>query len=218
MNKIKILAAALVLASGQLLASGVATVSTGDGKSKVQMSIEYDAGHTRMNMPMESQQGSGYMLFRDGKVWMVANVQGQTMVMDVARMRAGHPATGGAALQQEFISARPTGQKARVAGFSGEVYELTWKETGQTRSDKVVLSEDPVVVEYSNAWLGMAEGMAAAMGHKMKNSISGYLRKEGLGMLKMGDSFEVVSIKPGKVDARRFNLPKSTFQMPSMPR
>ena len=37
-------------------------------------------------------------------------------------------------------------------------------------------------------------------------------------MLKMGDSFEVVSIKPGKVDARRFNLPKSTFQMPYMPR
>ena len=101
-----------------------------------------------------------------------------------------------------------------MAGFSGEVYELTWKETGQTRSDKVVLSEDPVVVEYSNAWLGMA----AAMGHEMKNRISGYLRKEGLGMLKMGDSFEVVSIKPGKVDARRFNLPKSTFQMPYMPR
>ncbi|WP_293653420.1 hypothetical protein [Thiolapillus sp.] len=47
MKKIKILAAALVLASGQLLASGVATVSTGDEKSKVQMSIEYDAGHIR---------------------------------------------------------------------------------------------------------------------------------------------------------------------------
>ncbi len=202
----------------QLHAAGVATLQSGDGQQKVTMTVEYDdQGRVRMNVP-ESPGASGYMLARDGKVWMVMNAEGQTMVMDMAQMAAMGTVNNDDTLQQEFVSAKPTGEKQTVAGFEGEVYELTWKEKGKTRTDKVVLSKDPLVVEYSNAWMKFAESMAKSMGQKMNNSIGQYFEKEGVGMLKMGDGFEVVSIKSGKANEQDFVLPKATMQMPFMQR
>jgi hypothetical protein len=204
----------LLLIAPSAFASGVATLVTGSGKNSETMVLEYDdQGHVRMNMP-KSREGAGYMLNRDGKVWMVMNMQGQVMVMDMARMAAMAAPTGDDAMQQEFISATPTGDKETVAGFNGEVYDLKWKDKKGVQSAKVVLSRDPVVVEYSNAWMQFAEKMAKSMGQKTRNSIGHYLERKGLGMLRMGDEFKVVSIKSGKVNAQDFVLPKATMQMP----
>ncbi len=214
MKMYRILGAVLLLSAPSVFAAGVATLATGSGQNSETMVLEYDdQGHARMNMP-KSQEGAGYMLNRDGKVWMVMNMQGQVMVMDMARMAAMAAPSGDDAMQQEFISAKPTGEKERVAGFEGSVYEMKWKDRKGIQSAKVVLSKDPVVVEYSNAWMQFAEKMAKSMGQKTENSIGRYLKKEGLGMLKMGDDFKVVSIQPGKVNAQDFVLPKATMQMP----
>ncbi|WP_144375388.1 hypothetical protein [Thiolapillus brandeum] len=209
-----ILGMALLLVAPSAFASGVATLATGSGQNSETMVLEYDdQGHVRMNMP-KSQEGAGYMLNRDGKIWMVMNMQGQVMVMDMARMAAMAAPTGDDAMQQEFISAKPTGDQEMVAGFKGEVYDLKWKDKKGVQSARVVLSRDPVVVEYSNAWMQFAENMAKSMGQKTQNSIGDYLKGKGLGMLRMGDDFKVVSIEPGKVNARDFVLPKATMQMP----
>ncbi len=122
--------------------------------------------------------------------------------------------SGDDTLRQEFISAKATGKKETVAGFVGEVYELSWKDKDGVHTAKSVLSKDPAVVEYSNAWMKLAENMAKSMGQKVDNSIGRYLEKQGLGILKMGDDFQVVSIKPGKVNEQDFVLPKATMQMP----
>jgi len=213
-NARQMMFAGLMFCVPQLFAAGIATLATGSGQNAETLVLEYDDnGHTRMNMPA-SQEGSGYMLSRDGKVWMVMNMQGQTMVMDMARMAALAAPSGDDTLQQEFISARATGKKETVAGFEGEVYELSWKDKAGKQTAMAVLSKDPAVVEYSNAWMKFAETMARAMGQKTDNSIGHYLEKEGLGMLKMGDDFQVVSIKPGKVNEQDFILPKATMQMP----
>ena len=206
--------AGLMLWAPQLFAAGIATLATGSGQDAETMVIEYDDhGRTRMNMPA-GQEGNGYMLSRDGKVWMVMNMQGQVMVMDMARMAAMAPPSGDDTLQQEFISARATGKKETVAGFVGEVYELSWKDRNGVQTAMAVLSKDPAVVEYSNAWMKLAENMAKSMGQKTGNSIGRYLEKKGLGVLKMGDDFRVVSIQPGKVNEQDFVLPKATMQMP----
>ncbi len=210
----RMMVAGLMLCATQLFAAGTATLATGSGQDAETMVIEYDDhGRTRMNMPA-GQEGNGYMLSRDGKVWMVMNMQGQVMVMDMARMAAMAPPSGDDTLQQEFISARPTGKKETVAGFVGEVYELSWKDRNGVQTAMAVLSKDPAVVEYSNAWMKLAENMAKSMGQKTGNSIGRYLEKKGLGVLKMGDDFRVVSIQPGKVKEQDFVLPKATMQMP----
>ncbi len=210
----RILSLALLLSAAPVFAAGVATLATGSGQNAQTMVIEYDDhGRTRMNMPA-GQEGSGYMLSRDGKVWMVMNMQGQVMVMDMARMAAMAPPAGDDTLRQEFISARPTGKKETVAGFPGEVYELSWRDRNGVQTAVAVLSKDPAVVEYSRAWMKLAESMAKSMGQKSDNSIGRHLEKKGLGVLKMGDDFQVVSIQPGKVNEADFVLPKATMQMP----
>jgi hypothetical protein len=214
MKKHKLLAVVCIFAMPSVFAAGIAELATGSGQGSETMVIEYDdQGHVRMNMP-KSQEGSGYMLTRDGKVWMVMNMQGQVMVMDMAKMAAMAGPGGDDAMQQEFVSAKATGGKETVAGFSGEVYELKWKDKSGVHSAQAVLSKDPVVVEYSTAWMQFAENMAKSMGQKAENSIGRYLDKQGLGMLRLGDDFKVVSIKPGKVNAQDFVLPKATMQMP----
>ena len=210
----RIFSLALLLSAAPVFAAGVATLATGSGQNVQTMVLEYDDhGRARMNMPAGAE-GNGYMLYRDGKVWMVMNIQGQVMVMDMARMAAMAPPTGDDTLRQEFISARATGKQQTVAGFVGEVYELSWKDRNGVQTAMAVLSKDPAVVEYSGAWMKLAENMAKSMGQKTDNSIGRYLEKKGLGVLKMGDDFQVVSIQPGKVNEQDFVLPKATMQMP----
>lgn len=221
---LKLLFFSLLLLSAPLFAGGKATIKTGKGGDTVTMVLEY-AGidRVRMNMPRQ-QEGNGYMLVSDGKAWMVMDMQGQVMVMDMAQMAGMARGMGGPsndeAIKQELIEARKTGRRASVAGYDGEVYEMTWRDNRGIHTADVVLSNHPDVVAYSRAWMGFAEGMASAMGkHKdMQNSIGSYLNKEGKGILKMGDEFEVQSIRPGNISDSRFKLPKATVQMPSMPR
>ncbi|WP_456379843.1 DUF4412 domain-containing protein [Thiolapillus sp.] len=212
----------LLLLTGPLLAGGMATIKTGKGSESVTMVLEYSgADKVRMNMPRQ-QEGNGYMLARDGKAWMVMDMQGQVMVMDMAQMagmaQGGPP--GNDAIKQELLKARKTGRKETVAGYDGEVYEITWRDNRGVHTADVVLSSHPDAVAYSRAWMGFAQNMERAMGggSDMNKSIGSYLNKEELGMLKMGDEFVVLSIKPGNISESRFKLPKATMQMPFMPR
>ncbi len=223
-HALKLIIFSLLLLAGPLLAAGKATIQTGKGGDKVTMVLEYSgADRVRMNMPQQ-QEGNGYMLVRDGKAWMVMDMQGQVMVMDMAQMAGMARGMGGPsneeAIKQELIKAKKTGRKESIAGYDGEVYEMTWRDNRGTHTADVVLSSHPDVVSYSRAWMGFAEGMASAMGKNkdMQKSIGSYLNKEGKGILKMGDEFVVQSIKPGNISDSRFKLPKATMQMPSMPR
>ncbi len=220
----KLVFLSLLLLAEPLLAGGTASIKTGKGADSVTMVLEYSgAGSVRMNMPQQ-QEGNGYMLARDGKVWMVMDVQGQVMVMDMAQMAGmaqgmGEPSNDDA-IKHELLKIRKTGGKETVAGYDGEVYEMTWRDNQGVHTADVVLSDHPDVVAYSRAWVDFAENMQKAMGKggSMKNSIGSWLDKEGMGMLKMGDEFAVLSIKPGNISKSRFKLPKATMQMPFMPR
>lgn len=224
MKPIRVLPLILFLIPPILLAGGKATLQGGKGGGAAIMELEYaESGKVRMNMPQE-QGGSGYMLARDGKAWMVMNVEGQVMVMDVAQMAGmardmGAP-SGDEALKHQFIEAKNTGRKEGVAGYEGEVYKMTWRDRRGTHTAEVVLSSHPDVVEFSRAWMKFASSMSRAVAEQdgSENSIGEYLNKEGKGLLRMGDEFRVVSIEPGKVDESRFTLPKATLQMPKMPR
>lgn len=214
----------LLLATPLLFAGGKATIKTGKGGQTVTMDLEYaGADKVRMNLPQQ-QEGNGYMLVREGKAWMVMDMQGQVMVMDMAQMAGmargmGVPSTE-EAIKQELIKAKKTGRKETVAGYDGEVYEMTWRDSRGVRTADVVLSNHPDVIAYSRAWMSFAKSMARAIDKNtdMKNSIGSFLDEEGKGILKMGDEFVVLSIEPANVSDSRFKLPKATMQMPFMPR
>ena len=224
LHTFNLIAISLLLFAGPLLAGGKATIKSGQGSQSVIMTLEYaDVDKVRMNMPQQ-QEGNGYMLMRDGKAWMVMDMQGQVMVMDMAQMAGMARGMGGPpqdeAIKQELIKSKRTGRKETVAGYDGEVYEITWRDNFGTHTAEAVLSTHPDVVEYSRAWMNFAQSMDSSMGHNAgsKNSIGSFLDKEGKGILKMGDEFVVVSIKTGNIGDSRFKLPKATIQMPFTPR
>lgn len=118
-----------------------------------QMQVYYqDDSHIRI----ESGQ-QGYMLVSGDKVYSVVNQGGQTMAMDMgemgkalseARKQYGNPDSGKSSAPED-VNIERTGRTQTVAGFEGEVHEVT--VNGEKRT--VVLSDDPKVVEVTRGFL-----------------------------------------------------------------
>ena len=200
-------------------ADGVAQVKSGDGKAT--MTIEYkDQTKVRMNVPDDDK---GYMLVSGGNAYTVADIQGQTMVMDMRKMARMAKSMGAQTddeddlFELELVEIKDTGQTEQIAGYKGHVHQMKWRDRDGEHTSEVVLSDNPEVVDFSNSWMYMAETMAKVIAEKglNKNSIGEYLRKNNQGILRLGDEFVVISIKSGSLPAARFEVPKSTFKMPS---
>ena len=185
------------------------------------MEVEYmDGGKLRMNVPKKEGRDS-YMLLLDGKTYVVSKSGSEIMVMDMAQlgsMARGMGMGGGDSFKQELMSYSKTGKSETVAGSKGSVYTLTWRDNKGTHTADAVLSGHKNVREFSEAWMEMAEAMAKSMGQQMitDKSIWYFLEREGVGVLRLGEDFRVVSIEPGKVDANRFVLPAEPMKMPNM--
>ncbi len=210
----------LLFASSTLLADGVAVIQS-VGSKKAGATVEYkDGDKVRMLSP---ESNKGYMLVRDGHVYTVANIQGQVMVMDMekmARMARSMGADSGDdddVFKFELIDISDTGKTEQIAGYTGKVYRMKWRDKDGVKTSEVVLSNDPDVVEFSHAWMYMAGVMTKIVSRQdlSKNSIGEYLQQKNLGMLRLGKDFLVRSIKPGPLPAERFIVPRSTFKMPS---
>ena len=205
-----------------IFASGVATIQ-GKNPQDSTMQVEYmDGGKLRMNVPKKEGRDS-YMLLLDGKTYVVSKSGGQTMVMDMAQLGSmargmGVDMGGGDSFKQELMSYSKTGKSETVAGYKGSVYTLTWRDSKGTHTADAVLSGHKNVREFSEAWMEMAEAMANSMRQQIitDKSIWSFLEREGVGVLRLGEDFRVVSIEPGTVDANRFVLPAEPMKMPNM--
>jgi len=176
-------------------------------------------------MSVDGQEGAdSYMLFRDGKALIVSHTQGQTMVMDMQKLSGMASQFGAATGQatQSFTSSvqkmEATGKKETVAGIKGEVYRLEWVENGKKRSDELVLSKDKAARAYTRAWMNVVRVMqkAGTQQEIRGDHLVARLDKKKLGILRLGDRFELKSIKPGKPDSARFAVPESTMEMPDL--
>jgi len=118
--------------------AGAADVGTSKGG---QMKFEYRGGDL-LRITTDGQDG--YMVVRDGEVFMVSNSQGQVMVLSLSQALGMFGAQAGAAspstVEGKLLALEPTGASETVAGIEGDAYwrVLICGDTGADRNRGVI--------------------------------------------------------------------------------
>ena len=214
----------LTLAPVCAFAGGTANLTANDNQGRqVTATVEY-IGTSRLRVTSPNQPGS-YMISRDGKIYNIAKVQGQTVVMeakDLMRMAGNMLPSPTAAIEEvsSVISLTPTSQKETVAGIQGTVYKLVYEDgKRQQRTEDLVLAPDSRASEFTTAAVRFGKTLAAATGTiipKGADDLVGRIQADGLGLLRFGTRIKLNSIDGATPAATRFNLPQGAFQMPDL--
>lgn len=212
-------AALLMIALSPLYAwaAGTATIET-DGESHT---IAWMNSNTiRVDMPAAE---GGYMIARDGKVYMVSteSAGGMPPVMEIGGMMQGFAEMGNSAeddhagpLAKHITSIKATGKKETVAGIDGDVYELTTTDKqGKSETMRAVFTDDPLAVEMTAAFIAFSETMVGA---ETIAEFTSALPKNKGGLLRMGDEMVVQSIVADPPSASAFELPAKPVNMGDM--
>ncbi len=219
----------LLAISFQVMAAseaGTAVFKSREAGSNSTTQFEYLNDSTaRMNVDGgKKQDGESYMLFKDGKALMIANTQGETMVLDMADLSNMASSLGISPEQQtqgftsSVQSMEPTGQDETVAGIKGELYKLKWTENGKVMEDDLVVTHDADAVAYTRAWMTVVRTIqvAGAKREVKGDHLVARLEKEDLGILRLGKRFELVSLDSKRPDEAHFVVPEATMQMPNL--
>lgn len=188
----------------------VAGQRAGDGANTSTLAWR-DAGTLRMDMGAQA----GYLLMRDDKVYSVTQSGSETQVMELSVMMKMMQSMGRPGAKNNsknpfgrVDSVAAIGATETVAGIKGRVYNMTWtNRDGDRQSDVAVLTNNPLVVEMTRAYVGIMDSMA---GKGMTRAFHKALPGKDQGLLRVGDQFRVQSI-------RRIDLPASTFVLPAKP-
>ncbi len=203
--------------AGNLAYAGAADLKSSDGDT---LKFEYRGDKLRINM----DDDQGYMVVDDTGLYVVRDSDGQLMVIDAGKMMKMFGAMAGSAApsvtSSEVVSLKSTGRKEEHAGISGEVYELQYKEEGNSKVQRaeLVLSGDARVLELSHAMSGMARVIAKSAGKSLEgaNEFERRLNKMGKGVLRYGDELYITAISDRKIDNARFVLPAEPQDLSSM--
>ncbi|MCK2184141.1 hypothetical protein [Halomonas getboli] len=208
----------LLAVSLPALADGQAILESQSGQGNATMQVSWAGDDLRMDFPQQAQ--AGYMLLKDGKGYMVSQMQGQTMVMDMARLKemaesmGNDQAVAGLTSQQadSVESLEATGEQQTVAGLEGDVYQLAWTDkAGNAHDDTLVLSDDARVRELMSAFHAYQRTMTGD-----PDPIAMALEERGLGMLSFGDRFRIASLSDETPAASRFTLPEDAMTFEDM--
>ncbi|WP_435106403.1 hypothetical protein [Arhodomonas sp. AD133] len=208
-------AGALALAALPAAAAGTATLEMENTTKQSMESMSYvwnDAGAARMGMPGEA----GYMVVRDGATYMVSGSGADAMVIDLGslqKMMGDKQKSGTGFGDTEVISVDATGETETVAGISGEVYDLKWRQEGSVEEARAVLSDHPLAFELTRGWATMADAFGTGP-EADKDGLMRMLMDRELGLLKVEGKFEIAEISDTEPDAALFELPAEpmTFQ------
>jgi hypothetical protein len=175
------------------------------------------------DMPVGTQ---AYQLMRDGKLYNVTVQDGQTVVMELGRMlrlmgrlASALPSSADDDVH-ELKDLRATGRSETVAGLRGEVYELVYlDDQGRTRREEIVLSNDPLAYELSQAMQAYARLIVEAMDKTVpqgRDQFAGRLRDQRVGMLRMGEFMRAVEVSRTAPAAARLALPAEPMALPDL--
>lgn len=207
------IAVSLLAAALPAFAGGTATVESAGGKSSARMQISWTGDKMRMDFP---QQAGTYMIVRDGKTYSVTDQGGQTMVMDISSMSqmadSQAAAEMGVQKAESVNSIEATGETETVAGIEGEIYTITWTDNqGEQQQNTAVLSDNELTVGLTEAFQSFADA-----GGGQPDPIGAAMAERGLGILRFGDSFTVISISGETPAAGEFELPAEPMDMQKM--
>lgn len=207
-------------------ASGIAHFKGVDGGESYTMSLEYlDSNTSRIDVDKKSEIES-YLLFKERQAQVITGYQGSTLVVDLASMSTMAQSLGAMSalgidsetLQINVISMQATGKNEKVAGIEGEVYKLSWSRNNVKHQDELVLSSNKLAWEYTEAWASVVDAINDSSpsinidGEALLSRIS----NEKLGILRLGNRFQLVSVLNKPVDPARFNTPDTSFTIPDL--
>ncbi len=182
-----------------------------------------DDDHLRMDVGNDT-----YLLIIGDKAYTVMNQGGQKMVMDMAAMGGAMKAFGGAAMQQAETRAQSydpasvaygkTGKKETIAGYEGELYEVSVKGPNGLEKYEFVASRNKDVIQLQKAFQMIGERMAKTL--MSKDTLAGFNRAAEMaesqnigGMLRYGNDMVLKSLEKKDLPADMFLLPKDAIQM-----
>ncbi|MBC2706094.1 hypothetical protein [Desulfobacula sp.] len=191
--------------------------------------VTRDSRHVRMDTSATS-----YLLLQEDKVFSVSqDDSGQWMVMDMGQMKtAGSGGLtslfggGGETKAEEEYSAtyEKTGQKEKISGYTGVVYNMELLEGDNVvRRDEVVLSSHSDLKKVNEGWSAMAAKMGENMGEEMAKSLekaTKEAKEAGYGgMLRYGDEMKLYSLKKMSLDVSYYQVPPGAqyVEMGQMP-
>lgn len=154
-----------------------------------------------------------YMLMRDSTIYSIISMAGQITVMDLGQLKdmpgagAGQAPTQdqtGVVLPDKVTEMRRLGESREIAGIEGDLYEIAWVDnSGQTRTDTAVLTEDPRLLEHQSLKMRLGETFSG----QAPNTLLVELDKRGLAALSFGDRFLVTEVGDDPGPAGDFELP-----------
>ncbi|MCK9517011.1 MAG: hypothetical protein WCZ18_06620 [Ottowia sp.] len=198
-----------LLAPLPALAAGSATIANGDDVSQLSWQ---DTQRIRVDLPGDE----GYMVLRDGKTYMVSArpESGMPPVMEVGDMMRGMVDAFGdmadadesaSPLSQHIESIKKTGATETVAGIKGDVYDaVIADDKGKTTSTQLVLTNDPLAAEMTDAYFAFTASM---IGAERIAPFRDALPRKQRGLLRVGDEMVVQAISKDKPAADAFELP-----------
>ena len=215
-----VLVLALVFFANSALADVVGTYST--GKKSDKMTIYYKNDDSiRIAVAAES-----YMLITDQKVYMVSQHNGKTTAMDMDKLGELSKQMGGMRPKVEAPHAnkndttfKKTGRTETIAGYKGDVYEVTTDGTTQ----EFVATKDKDVVTLNKAFYQMARRMSESLGQNRAQELDATIRmaeaeKMG-GMLRFSNDMVLQSLTKQEMGAEFYKLPAGSElqEMPDIP-
>lgn len=207
-------------------ASGIAQFNGVDGGEEYTLKLEYlDRNTSRIDANKKGDVNS-YLLFKEKQAQVIAEYQGNTLVMDLANISTMAQNLGvmsvlgidSDTLQIDIISMQATGKKEKISGIEGEVYELTWSRNNVRQLDELVLSKNSQAWEYTEALASAVDTInsSSASINIKADLLLGRISKEKLGVLRLGNRFRLVSVLNKPDDPARFNTPDTSFTIPDL--
>lgn len=213
----------MLLAPALALAGGMAVIESGDGSDFVRSTIEFRDDQLRLSMAQAEMEG--YMLMRDGGLYAVTDQNGEPFVMDLGAMfdMMGELFDDQLAIETpitNLISVESTGRTEQVAGITGQVYQVTYRDDEQDEvvTQEVVIGNHPALRELSRSLETWSRALAERTGTGASdyNVTMNELLTRGDGVLRMGDFYRLVSLSSDTPAAARFELPAPPAQMPNI--
>lgn len=219
-NKISIVIALVLAVPALAVAGGRATFQGSNPKTHQDSTIEivWQDQHT---LRMEAGSSDAWFIIRDGKAYTVTMQGDKPTVMEMGGVMKmfGAMAKKQADKSNQSSFSKPddikaTGRTETVAGIKGQVYLVkTTDADGNEKTQEVVLTGDPVVVEMTRAYV-------TAMGDLF--DIQGpadfwqALPTERQGLLRSGDDFHVKNVDATNPPDELFELPAKPMSLGSM--
>lgn len=198
------------------MAAGTATINMGDASGTL-------SWQSPEILRVEMGDGEGYMLMRDGKVYIVntAPEDGMPPVLEISGALQGmledHAGINDPELfinlPQQAKEFKKTGKQETLAGIRGEVYAVTLTNAaGATETMEMVLSDHPLAVELTDVLLGFnirGIPMGQQISSNFKNALPGKMR----GLLRVDNGLIVQSLDKKAPSASNFELPAEPVSM-----